>query len=49
MLVIGQKLIVSFFFFFLQKFVLILDVGTSLITSAICVIAYVATFDTHMW
>nr|XP_058944593.1 transmembrane protein 115-like [Pocillopora verrucosa] len=31
------------------KFFLILDIGTSLITSAVCVIAYVATFDTHMW
>jgi len=31
------------------KFVLILDVGTSLITSAVCVIAYIATFDTQMW
>ncbi|XP_074628880.1 transmembrane protein 115-like [Acropora palmata] len=31
------------------KFVFILDVGTSLLTSAVCVIAYVATFDTEMW
>ncbi|CAH3170527.1 unnamed protein product [Porites lobata] len=31
------------------KFVLILDVGTSLLASAVCVFAYVATFDTQMW
>lgn len=31
------------------KFVFILDVGTSLITSAVCVITYIATFDTEMW
>ncbi|KAK2565801.1 Transmembrane protein 115 [Acropora cervicornis] len=32
-----------------NKFVFILDVGTSLLTSAVCVIAYVATFDTEMF
>ncbi|KAK3732842.1 hypothetical protein QZH41_012358, partial [Actinostola sp. cb2023] len=31
------------------KFVLILNVGTSLFTSALCLVVYMATFKTHIW